>query len=123
MITPPHWHMSWLVLLRAGLLLIMTVGEPGAHGAVVTGMHGCGVNTPRAADVAAATCGFEGVLHMPKGMMFFIGTLSIIVAAGTLLAFVRFSGVTSIELGATPNMQVSIDPLTSSCATMVSQVE
>ena len=61
-------------LFNAGLWLIMTVGEPGIQGAAVTGMHGCGVRTPIAAAVAAATCGLLGVLHMPKGITFFMGT-------------------------------------------------
>jgi hypothetical protein len=52
----------------------MTVGAPGAHGAEVMGMQGCGVRTPNAADVAAATCGFDRVMHIPKGPMFTIGT-------------------------------------------------
>ena len=55
--TPPHWHKQVHVELRAGCPLISTVGEPGIHGAVVTGMHGCGVSVPMAAAVAAATCG------------------------------------------------------------------
>jgi hypothetical protein len=33
-------------------------------------MHGMGVSTPKAAAVAAATEGFAGDMHMPKGMMF-----------------------------------------------------
>jgi hypothetical protein len=98
------------VLLRAGLPATITVGEPGVHGDVVTGMHGMGVNTPCAAAVAAATWGLLGVVHMPKGMMFFIGTWSIIVAAGILPALTRPSGVTVNELGATPKEQVNIAP-------------
>ena len=51
----------------------MTVGDPGAHGAGVFGMQGCGVNTPMAADVAAATWGFASEVHMPNGIMFVMG--------------------------------------------------
>jgi hypothetical protein len=32
-------------------------------------MQGTGVSTPAAAVVAVATAGFEGVMHMPNGMM------------------------------------------------------
>ncbi len=39
------------------MLAMRTVGEPGIHGAVVFGMHGMGVSTPLAADVADATVG------------------------------------------------------------------
>lgn len=46
---------------------MVTVGEPGIQGAVVTGMQGIGVKTPNAAAVAEATVGFAGDEHMPKG--------------------------------------------------------
>ena len=57
LITPPHVHISVLVLFKAGLFPIITVGEPGVHGMVVAGMQGAGVGTPNAAAVAAATVG------------------------------------------------------------------
>ena len=46
-----------------------TVGAPTIQGAAVAGTHGIGVSTPSAAAVAAATVGFAGDEHMPKGMM------------------------------------------------------
>src|SRR5438270_12945776 len=55
--TPAQVHMHWNVLFRAGMPPIRTVGEPGAHGAGVTGIQGTGVRIPRAAAVAAATAG------------------------------------------------------------------
>ena len=73
LITPAHIHMHFDVLFKAGAPLTMTVGDPGAHGAEVTGMHGWGVSTPSAAVVAAATCGFVGDIHIPKGLIFAIG--------------------------------------------------
>ena len=57
LITPPQLQVSLLLLFNAGILAINTVDEPGAHGDGVTGIHGTGVKTPIAADVAAATCG------------------------------------------------------------------
>ncbi len=51
-------------------------GDVGIHGALVAGMQGIGVKTPKAAAVAAATIGFEGVVHIPKLGMFMIGTKS-----------------------------------------------
>ena len=39
-IEPSQLHIKVEVLFRAGLLPIMTVGEPGVQGAVVTGMQG-----------------------------------------------------------------------------------
>lgn len=56
-ITPPQLHISLLLLLRAGMFATRTVGEPGAHGAAVTGTQGIGVRTPIAAAVAEATVG------------------------------------------------------------------
>src|SRR5437016_6046610 len=81
-ITPPQLHISFDWSLSAGMLPIRTVGDPGTHGAVVTGTQGMGVKTPRAAAVAAATVGFDGELHMPNGGIFTMGALSIMVAAG-----------------------------------------
>ena len=59
---------------KAGWLPIKTVGEPGVQGATVIGIQGIGVSVPIAAAVAAITVGFAVDLHMPKGMMFVIGT-------------------------------------------------
>ena len=73
LITPAHMHMQVETLSRAGWLAISTVGAPGVQGEVVAGTHGCGVSTPRAAAVAAATCGFARLLHMPNGMMLVFG--------------------------------------------------
>ena len=81
-IAPPHAHMQVLLAVRTGSPLIEAFGEPGDHGAVMTGMQGWGVRTPRAADVAAATCGLDGVMHMRKGMMFVMGAMSAIFATG-----------------------------------------
>jgi hypothetical protein len=91
-------------LFKTGLLPIITVGDPGTQGAVVTGMQGCGVSTPWAAAVAAATWGLEGVVHMPKGSTLFMGMLSMIVAAGMLLLFTRFTGVTINVPGVVPKL-------------------
>lgn len=66
------------------------------------GTHGIGVNTPRAALVAAATVGFPIELHMPNGNMFKRGMLSIMLAEGILPERTLFFGRTTKELGATP---------------------
>lgn len=72
-ITPAHMHISVDMLSRVGMLPSRTVGAPGTHGETVAGMQGIGVRTPIAAAVAAATIGFAGDIHMPKGMMLTIG--------------------------------------------------
>lgn len=65
--------MHFEVLSSAGMFPIITVGAPGAHGAGITGMHGTGVRTPKAAVVAAATAGLAMDMHIPKGGMFTMG--------------------------------------------------
>lgn len=67
---------------------IIVVGAPGAHGAGITGTQGIGVRTPMAAAVADATEGLAMLWHMPKGMMFTIGLLSMMFAAGMFPASV-----------------------------------
>src|SRR5262245_5560897 len=101
--TPPQLHIKVEVFVSAGLLPIITVGEPGAQGAVVTGIQGMSVNTPNAAEVADATIGLASEVHIPNGGMFAIGKLSMIVAAGRLLAVTMLDGRTIRLAGATPN--------------------
>jgi hypothetical protein len=98
--------------------LISTVGEPGIHGAVVTGMHGCGVSVPSAAAVAAATWGLLGVVHMPNGGMDAIGLLSWIVAASAPPAWTGAPcGIAVSVLGARPNEHVRAAPAVTWIAT------
>jgi hypothetical protein len=112
-ITPPQLHMHLDVLLRAGLPLINTFGEPGAHGEDVTGMHGMGVSTPDAAEVADATVGLAREVHIPKGGIFAMGMWSIMVAAIILLAWTGAPfGMTTNELGAKPKVHINVAPMT-----------
>jgi hypothetical protein len=108
-IIPPHVHISFELLFSAGIPPTRTVGEPGIHGAVVTGIHGIGVNTPNAAAVAAATVGFAGEVHMPKGMIFTNGLLSMIFAIG-IAVLTLLIGRTFKEPGANPKLHFSIAP-------------
>lgn len=108
-IIPPHMHISFELLFKAGRFAKSTVGEPGAHGAGVTGTHGMGVNTPSAAAVAEATVGFANELHIPKGSIFTIETLSMILAAGIVLTTLLF-GNTVRQDGAAPKLHWSCAP-------------
>ena len=117
-ITPPHMHMHVEVLLRAGMLALITVGDPGAQGAVVAGIHGMGVNTPKAAAVAAATVGLAGHMHMAKGMIFNMGTKSMIFATGMFEHMVLFTGRTVKAPGAAPKLHINEAPLTTRLAMM-----
>ena len=111
---PPQLHMHFDVLFRAGILPISTVGEPGAHGAGVTGMQGIGVSVPSAAAVADATVGLASDWHMPKGMMLTIGLWSMMLATG-IVTIVRFAGSTINVLGVVPNEHWSMAPPQTNC--------
>ena len=108
-ITPPHVHSSLLLLSSALISAMNTVGAPATQGSVVAGMHAIGVNTPSAAAVAAATIGLEGLVHIPKGVIFAIGTWSMMVAAGVPV-ITRLSGSTFSVAGAFPNEHFSDAP-------------
>src|SRR3954468_9058475 len=108
--TPPQLHINFEELFRAGMFPMRTVGAPTAQGAAVTGIHGIGVRTPRAAAVAAATMGFAMELHIPKGRTLTIGLLSMMLAAGTV-AITRFAGSTDSALGATPKLHCIMAPM------------
>ena len=71
--TPAHMHISFDTLSSVGKFPNSTVGAPVTQGAGVFGIHGIGVRTPNAADVAAATVGFASDVQTPNGMMFTIG--------------------------------------------------
>ena len=98
------------VSFRVGMFARWTVGQPGAQGAGVTGTHGMGVRTPRAADVADATVGLARDVHIPKGMILTMGTLSRMFAAGILLDIVRLAGKTTKVLGANPKLHCRVAP-------------
>ena len=66
-ITPSQEHMHVLWSLRTGSFFTVTVGDPGDHGAVVTGVHGTGD------PLAEITAGLVGAVHMTKLGMFVMG--------------------------------------------------
>ena len=76
----------------------------------MTGMQGIGCKTPNADAVAAETCGFARDEHMPKGMIFFMGIKSIIVAIGGPPESTLFSGVTMSTEGVIPKLQAHVAP-------------
>lgn len=112
LITPAQIQTHLLELFNAGWESSSTVGEPGAHGAGTTGTQGIGVSTPSAAAVAAATVGLARELHMPKGGMLTIGRWSMMLAARTPAAIVRWIGSTFSVEGATPKLHCSMAPVT-----------
>ena len=108
--TPAQAHINIALLSKAGIFPMRTVGAPGIQ-AVVTGTQGIGVNTPKAAAVAAATVGLAKLIHIPKGAMLTIGTASMMVAPGMPLTMTRFVGKTFKVLGAAPNAHCIMAPL------------
>lgn len=115
---PPQAHMHLLELLRAGILPTVTVGQPGAQGATVTGTQGMGVSTPRAAAVAEATWGLEGVMQLPKLEILAMGAKSMMVAAGFPSILTILEGMTVREPGAVPMVHMSFAPVTTGRAMM-----
>ena len=111
-ICPPHIHILQHVRVSAGCPCTSTIGFPGIQGVVTAGMQGIGVNAPMAAAVAAATVGLEGVVHIPKGMMFTIGAKSMMLPLGTLLNILVRTGSTTSDEGAIPNVHIIIAPVT-----------
>jgi hypothetical protein len=101
-------------LFNAGKVPTITVGDPGTHGAAVTGMQGIGVSTPRAAAVAAATIGLAIDWHIPNGSILSIGLLSMILAKG-MAVVTLFIGSTIKALGATPKLHFRLAPPHTSC--------
>lgn len=83
---------------------------PGAQGAAITGIQGIGVKTPAAAAVAEATVGLAMLWHMPNGMIFAIGLLSIMLPAGLFCTFGRIGSITIKLEGAIPKEHWSKAP-------------
>src|ERR1700716_4030139 len=69
-------------------------------------MQGCGVNTPSAAAVAAATWGLARLRHMPNGMMLTIEMWSMMLAAYWLPHITRLVGKTTRLYGGVPNEDI-----------------
>src|SRR5262245_32312651 len=85
--------------------------SPGAHVAVL-GMQGAITRAPWAAALAAATCGFAMLLHIPNGLMFTRDRPSRILAGHGWVGFIGFSGmVTKSWLGPLPIEHISVEPL------------
>ena len=108
MTVPPQAHWQVEVTSTQGMPPARAVTDPAVHGAPVAGTQGCGVSTPWAAVVAAATCGLPRLMHMPKGEMLVSGMVSAIVATGVVADTI---GVSTMRLlGAAPRVQVSVLP-------------
>jgi hypothetical protein len=114
--------MHVLCAVASGIPLAVATADGGAHGATTLGMHGMGVSTPIAAAVAAATIGLAGLWHIAKGMMFIIGMISVMVAAGMVE---RVSGTPGSPCavkteGAMPIVHWSMAPVVRNFGTLAS---
>jgi hypothetical protein len=94
-------------LVRAGVPLIVTVGEPGVQGAAMAGTQG-------AEPEGFMQAGLAGELHMPKVAMLTIGAKSMIVAAGAPALTIAPSGTTLSTAGTFPIGHMTIAPATTS---------
>tara|TARA_Y100000589_G_scaffold311752_1_gene331379 strand:+ start:95 stop:433 length:339 start_codon:yes stop_codon:yes gene_type:complete len=92
---PFHKHWSLDFSVTEGNPLILTFVAVSLHGDMVTGTHGMG-------DPAAATAGLTVVVHMPKGMIFKKGTLSISFAVGNPAVVTPLIGRTTNGVGTVP---------------------
>jgi hypothetical protein len=79
-------------------------------------MQGCGVRTPKAAAVAAATVGFDTVVHMPQGVTEDMGATSVTVAAGLPDIITAACDVTFNVPGDVPNTHMYVAPVTTAIA-------
>ena len=102
--------MHLALFISAGIFDTFTC-PGGAHGAVVTGTHGMGVNVPMAAAVALATVGLASDWHMPNGIMFDIGTMSVMFAISIFPHLGRNGTFTVSGDGAIPKLHCSIAPI------------
>lgn len=108
----PLEHMQVAPVHRHGVPPISTLGLIGVHVPAITGMQGCGVNTPNAAAVAAATIGLARELHIANDVILTIGITSRIVPAGFDVPSTVGAEVALNVPGALPNGQESCAPVT-----------
>ena len=83
--------------------MIVTVGDPGVHGADIAGTQGTGTGPAGVLIISA------GDMHSGNGAMFTIGLLSIIFARGILVCTI-FTGSTLNVPGPAPKLHMSIAP-------------
>jgi hypothetical protein len=108
---PPYTHTQVDPATSTGAPPAMVCGAIGIHGAGTTGTQGIGVNTPRAAAVAAATIGLANDWHMPNGAMFAPGATSVMVATGRPSTIGLGATTVRVE-GARPKLHMIIAPET-----------
>jgi hypothetical protein len=116
LIMPPQAQRHLLSTVARGISSAVSKIDGGAHGAGMSGTQGIGVRTPKAAAVAVMTSGLAGLLHMPNGGIFMIGTIWTIVAAANASLTTGAAGNSSAmnTLGVNPKLQVSAQPVVNS---------
>ena len=108
----PIPHISVASWVKIGLPPTKVVGFAACHGPIGTIEQGCGVKTPNAAAVAAATCGFAMEQHIPKGVILLPSAISIIVATGLEHPKVVTCEVAFNVPGPVPKGHINFAPLT-----------
>jgi hypothetical protein len=120
-ITPPQAQLQVERLVKAGKTPILALIAPGFQGPKGTGIQGMGVNTPAAAEVAAATAGLAREVHIPKGAILVTGIKSMMVAAKVAPAILGGPwGTTMRVLGAIPQgIHWRVAPIETCCGMVV----
>ncbi|GGE40905.1 hypothetical protein GCM10010832_21220 [Psychroflexus planctonicus] len=109
---PKHTLICCYQLKQDYLLAILVFFAPGNQVPAGTGIHGCGVNTPKAAAVADATIGLAIDIQFPNDGILTIGIMSKTVAIGFVFPVnVLFCGNTFIVFGAVPIEHDILAPL------------
>ena len=108
----PIPHISVASWVKTGLPPTKMVGFAACHGPIGTMEQGCGVKTPNAAAVAAATCGFAMEQHIPKGVILLPSAISVIVATGLEHPKVVTCEVAFNVPGFVPKGHINFAPLT-----------
>jgi hypothetical protein len=80
------------------------------QGPATAGTHGCGVSTPKAAAVAAATVGLPKDEHIPQPEILTLGAKSCIVATGFPSASTILCEVTLNVAGVVPKGHSTVAP-------------
>ncbi len=109
-IVPAHAHIHWQSCVNKGLPSINSALPDAIHDDVC-GTQGCGVSTPSAAAVAAATCGFARDVHIPKDGMFTPPAASIMVAI-VFPSHICVGALVAVNWhGAVPKVHISVAPV------------
>jgi hypothetical protein len=97
-------------LARQGFPFAIHFAWVAIQGPAIAGTQGCGVSTPSAAAVAAATWGLASEEHIPQPEIFTLGAKSCMVATGFPSASTELCDVTLRVAGVVPKGHITMAP-------------